>query len=118
MKLLPQGEALTVSIVEVKDLLKPGSQPLGGLTSDSVRCTNVRVLAEIQEKLKLQPGHQPPNDAKLLKLEAELEPPPGVLGVMLTIRESKLPAELAAIVYSLTPLHCSLLTRTVCKGCG
>ena len=100
-KLPPQGGTLTVSIVEAKDSSKPGSRPLGGLIGGPARCANARVLAEIQEKSKLQPGYRPSDDVESLKLEVKWEPSPGALGVTLTTEENKLPAELATIVRGL-----------------
>ena len=87
-----------MSIFEVKDSSKPGSRPLGGLIGGPARCANARVLAEIQEKSKLRPGHRPSDDVESLKLQVKWEPSPGALGVTLTTEESKLPAELAVIV--------------------
>lgn len=98
IKLPPQGGTLTVSIVKAKDSSKPGSRPLGGLIGGPARCANARVLAEMQEKSKLQPGHRPSDDVESLKLEVKWEPSPGALGVALTAGESKLPDELATIV--------------------
>jgi len=97
-KLPPQGGTLTVSTVEAKDSSKPGSRPLGGLIGGPSRCANARVLAEVQEKSKLQYGHRPSDDVESLKLEVKWEPSPGALGVTLTTEESKLPAELATVV--------------------
>ena len=100
-KLPPQGGTLTLSIVEAKDSSKPGSRPLGGLIGGPARCANARILAEIQEKSKLQPGHRPSDDVESLKLEVKWEPSPGALGVTLTAEETKLPAELATVVRGL-----------------
>ena len=97
-RLPPHGGTLTLSIVEARDSSKPGSRPLGGLIGGPARCANARILAEIQEKSKLQPGHRPSDDVESLKLEVKWEPSPGALGVTLTTEESKLPAELASIV--------------------
>ena len=98
VRLPPQGGTLTVSIVEAKDSSKPGSRPLGGLIGGPARCPNARILAEIQEKAKLQSEHRPSDDVESLKLEVKWEPSPGALGVTLTAQESKLPAEVATIV--------------------
>ena len=98
IKLPPQGGTLTISIVNVKDSSKSGSRPLGGLIGGPARCANARVLAEIQEKSKLQPGHRPSDDVESLRLEVKWEPSPGALGATLTAGESKLPAEVATIV--------------------
>ena len=106
VKLPEQGGTLTVSIVQAKDSSKPGSRPLGGLIGGPARCANARVLAEIQEKSKLQPGNRPSDDVESLKLEVKWEPSPMALGVTLTAGESKLPAELATIV---SRTHLSLL---------
>lgn len=103
-KLPPQGGTLTISIVEAKDSSKPGSRPLGGLIGGPERCANARVLAEVQEKSKLQPGHRPSDDVESLKLEVKWKPSPGALGVTLTAEESKLPIELATIVRGPTSL--------------
>jgi len=107
-KLPPQGGTLTLSIVEAKDSSKPGSRPLGGLIGGPARCANARVLAEMQEKSKLQSGHRPSDDVESLKLEVKWEPSPGALGVTLTTEESKLPTELANVVRVACPFH----------GCG
>lgn len=104
-RLPPHGGTLTLSIVEAKDSSKPGSRPLGGLIGGPARSANGRVLAEIQEKSKLQPGHRPSDDVESLKLEVKWEPSPGALGVTLTAEESKLSAELATIVRNLFPRH-------------
>lgn len=101
-KLPPQGGSLTVSIVEAKDSSRPGSRPLGGLIGGPARCANARVLAEVQEKSKLQSGHRPSDDVESLMLEVKWEPSPGALGVTLNAEESKLPAELATIVRGLS----------------
>ena len=93
-----------MSIVEAKDSSKPGSRPLGGLIGGPARCANARILAEIQEQSKLQPGHRPSDDVESLKLEVKWEPSPGALGVTLTPEESKLPTELAKIVCGPTSL--------------
>ena len=87
-----------MSIVEAKDSSTAGARPLGGVIGGPERCANARVLAEIQEKSKLQPGHRPSDDVESLKLEVKWEPSPGALGVTLTADENKLPAELATIV--------------------
>jgi mediator of RNA polymerase II transcription subunit 14 len=97
-KLPLQGGTLSVSIVEAKDSSKPGSRPLGGLIGGPDRRANARILAEIQEKSKLRPGHRPSDDVESLKLEVKWEPSPGALGVTLTPEEIKLPVELASIV--------------------
>ena len=94
-----------MSIVEAKDSSRPGSRPLGGLIGGPARCANARVLAEVQEKSKLQPGHRPSDDVESLKLEVKWEPSPGALGVTLSAEESKLPAELATIVRRPTFCH-------------
>lgn len=97
VRLPPQGGTLTVSIVDAKDSSKPGSRPLGGLIGGPARCPNARILAEIQEKTKLQSEHRPSDDVESLKLEVKWEPSPGALGVALTAQESKLPADVATI---------------------
>jgi len=124
-KLPPQGGTLTVSIVEAKDSSKPGSRPLGGLIGGPARCANARVLAEVQEKSKLQHGHCPSDDVESLKLEVRWEPSPGALGVTLTTEESKLPVELATVVRA--PFDCLIVvtqdrafrmrTALTWKGC-
>lgn len=124
-KLPPQGGTLTVSIVEAKDSSKPGSRPLGGLIGGPARCANARVLAEVQEKSKLQYGHRPSDDVESLKLEVKWEPSPGALGITLTAEESKLSVELATVVRGSRPLLIvvtqnrafRMLTVLTWKGC-